>query len=113
MTNSTDAGGMPERTPSPRKGARVGLAAEVFLRRSGQNNYRVNVRDVSEYGCKVEFVERPTLDETVWVRFEGLEALEALVCWIDGSAAGLEFQRPMHPAVFKVLLERLVNSPHE
>ncbi len=89
------------------------MAAEVSLRRSGQNNYRANVHDVSQNGCKVEFVERPMLDETVWVKFEGLEALEAIVCWVDEFAVGLEFQRPVHPAVFEVLLERLANSPHQ
>ncbi|MEO7365355.1 MAG: hypothetical protein ABIW03_03460 [Sphingomicrobium sp.] len=47
------------------------------------------------------------LDEIVWVKFEGLKSLEAVVSWIDGFAAGLEFQRPVHPAVFEVLLQRL------
>ena len=110
MNDSVDAGGMPERTPSPRKSERVGLAAEVSLRRTGQKNYRANVYDVSQHGCKVEFVERPALEEVVWVKFDGLEALEALVCWIDEFAVGLEFQRPLHPAVFDTLLERLARS---
>ena len=105
MKQPTDAGSTPN--PTPRKSARVGLAAEVSLRRSGHSNYRANVHDVSQEGCKVEFVERPMLDETVWVKFEGLEALEAMVCWVDGFAAGLEFQRPVHPAVFEVLLKKL------
>ena len=85
----------------------MGLDAELSLRRSGQTNYRANVHDVSQEGCKVEFVERPMLDEIVWVKFEGLEALEAMVCWVEGFAAGLEFQRPVHPAVFNLLLQRL------
>jgi hypothetical protein len=110
MNDSVGASGMPERTPAPRKSMRVGLAAEVSLRRTGQKNYRANVYDVSQHGCKVEFVERPALDEIVWVKFDGLEALEALVCWIDGFAVGLEFQRPLHPAVFETLLERLARS---
>ena len=94
-------------TATPRKSPRVGLAAEVSLRRSGQKTYRANVHDVSQDGCKVEFVERPMLDELVWVKFEGLEALEAMVCWVEGFSVGLEFQRPVHPAVFEVLLQRL------
>jgi hypothetical protein len=112
MKKPVDASGMPERTQSLRKGARVGLAAEVSLRRSGQHNYRANVYDVSEHGCKVEFVERPMLDEIVWVKFEGLDSLEAHVCWVEGSAVGLEFKRPVHPAVFEVLLARLASSRH-
>jgi hypothetical protein len=56
---------------------------------------------------RVEFVERPHLDELLWVKFEGLESLEASVCWTDGKAAGLEFTRPIYAAVFQLLLSRL------
>jgi hypothetical protein len=48
-----------------------------MLRRSGQNNYRVNVYDLSLHGCRVEFVERLDLEELLWVKFERLDALEA------------------------------------
>ena len=112
MNRSGDADGIPERIPTPRKTARTAVAAEATLRRAGHPHYRVNIYDASEYGCKVEFVERPTLDEIVWVKFDWLDALEAHVCWIDGSAVGLEFQRPMHPAVFAMLVKRLAGSGH-
>jgi hypothetical protein len=89
-----------------RKSARVPLKAEVQLRRSGQSNYLVNVHDISPEGCRLEFVERPRLDETVWVKFERLDAIEAIVCWLKGSDVGIEFTRPIHPAVFDVLVKR-------
>jgi len=110
MKKSLDSGGSPERAAMPRKGPRTSLAAEVSLRRSGQHNYRASVHDISEHGCKVEFIERPKLDETVWVKFDGLEAIEATVCWIDNRAVGLEFNRPVYPAVFDVLLKRLAGE---
>ena len=91
----------------PRRSARVGLSAEITLRRAGQNRYRVKILDASPHGCKAEFVERPQLDEHVWVKFEGLEALEALVCWVRGFEVGLEFERPIHPAVFEGLVSKL------
>lgn len=31
--------------------------------------------DVSEMGCKVEFVEHPYIGEIVWAKFAGLEAI--------------------------------------
>lgn len=93
--------------PTPRKSDRVSLAAEVSLRRAGQLNYRVRVFDASPHGCKLEFVERPKLDESVWVKFEGMEALEASVCWLEGFAAGVEFKKPIHPAVVETLVKRL------
>ena len=91
----------------PRRHERVELAAEVSLRRIGKSSFRVMVTDASAEGCKVELVERPSQGEQVLVRFDGLEPLEAEVCWIDGFTAGLQYARPIHPAVFDLLVERL------
>ena len=93
--------------PRERRSARVNLQAEVQLRRSGHHHYLVNVHDISPEGCKLEFIERPRLDETVWVKFEGLDAVESNVCWVRGSDVGIEFVRPIYPAVFDVLVRRL------
>lgn len=79
----------------------------VKLRRRGHHNFSVQVFDLSPEGCKLEFMERPQLDETVWVKFEGLELLEATVCWVDGLAVGVEFKRPIYPAVFDLLVTKL------
>lgn len=92
---------------SERKAARVAINAEVSLRRSVQLGYRVRAYDASPHGCKLEFVERPELAERVWVKFEGIDAIEGLVCWVDGFVAGVEFVRPIHPAVFDALVPRL------
>ena len=97
----------PRGVQAPRKSARLAIGAEVRLRRSGQHNYVVQVFDLSREGCKLEFVERPKLDETVWVKFDGLEALEATVCWTEHFSAGIEFARPIHAAVFDSLVSRL------
>lgn len=107
MPKRLDSGLEPPRNPHPRKSARVALNAEVSMRRAGLSNYRVTVRDLSPHGCRVEFVDRPNLDERVWLKFEGLEAIEAMVCWVKGADAGVEFERPVHPAVFDLLISRL------
>jgi len=90
-----------------RRSRRIEVKAEVALRRSGQLNYRVRVFDASPLGCKLEFVERPELDERVWVKFDRLEAIEGVVCWVEGFKAGIQYDKPMHPAVFEMLLPRL------
>ena len=107
MIRPFDNGTTPSRAPWPRKSSRVTLSAEVILRRSGLRTYRVKIFDVSFHGCKAEFVERPKLDETVWVKFDNLEALEAMVCWVRDFEVGLEFQKAIHPAVFEMLVRRL------
>ena len=93
--------------PRHRKSARVPLKAEVQLRRSGNHHYMVNVYDISPQGCRIEFVDRPRLDEIVWVKFEGLDGIESTICWLKGPEAGVEFVRPISPAVFDTLVRRL------
>ena len=105
MTKDVEDGG-PE-GPQERRSTRISLQAEVQLRRSGHHRFLVSVHDISPEGCKLEFVERPRLDETVWVKFDGLDAIESNVCWIRGSDVGIEFARPIYPAVFDTLVRRL------
>ena len=95
-----------------RRSERVALDALVSLRRSGQVHYRVRVFDVSLHGCRIEFVERPNMDEQLWVRFDGLQALAAEVCWVSGFTAGVNFTQPIHPAVFDRLVAWLRRPSH-
>ncbi len=90
-----------------RKADRVPIAATVRLRRRGHHNFTVKVHDLSPEGCQLEFQERPETDESVWVKFDGLELLHGTVCWVKDRCVGIEFERPIYPAVF----ERIV-SPH-
>ena len=77
------------------------------MRRRGTRGFRVDVSDISLDGCRAQFVERPGLNEMVSIRFDGLEAMPAVVCWVRGFDVGLEFDRPIHPAVFEMLVARL------
>lgn len=90
----------------PRRSARIELSAEIKLRRAGQSGYRVKIHDISPDGCRAAFVERPKLDERVWVKFQGMDALEAIVCWVRDLEVGLEFENSIHPAVFDLLVAR-------
>ena len=93
--------------PSRRQQSRVSLAAEVQLRRAGVHSFQVRVFDLSPTGCKVEFVERPIVNEHLWVKLGRLEALGATVRWVTGMVGGLEFDRAIHAAVFANLLQQL------
>ena len=94
----------------PRAHTRQTITSTAQLRRSGPNPYKVVVNDLTCKGCKIEFVERPRIGETVWVKFEGLEALESTVRWVERAWSGLEFNRPLYPSVFELLLRRIRNS---
>jgi PilZ domain-containing protein len=96
-----------EPAQAPRLHERIAVDAEVALRRAGKLHFQVHVFDVSPDGCKAEFVERPEVGEQVWIKFTGIEALEAQVCWVAGAKSGIKFARPIHPAVFDLLLQRM------
>ena len=91
----------------PRSHERISVSGEVTMRRAGRMNFKVQVYDLSPDGCKAEFADRPELHEQLWIRFDGLEALEASVRWIVGAKTGLKFTRAIHPAVFDLLTARL------
>lgn len=96
-----------------RKSERHPLASEVTLRRAGKISFRVGVLDISSSGCRLDVVDRPEVDERVWIKFEGLEAIESTVCWVAGFKVGLKYANPIHPAVFDRLLERFKGSAAE
>jgi len=77
------------------------------MRRSGSQGYKVVVRDLSAHGCRIEFVDRPELNELVWLKFGTLESIAGVVIWIDGLCAGVDFETPIHAAVFSDLLNRI------
>lgn len=92
----------------PRKSDRVTVEATVIVRRLREHNFRVRVYDISCHGCRVDFLTKPRLEDRAWVKFDGLQGLEGIVCWVDGFTAGLEFVTPMHPAVFDRIASQLV-----
>ena len=94
----------------PRRHERIAVNGEVTMRRSGRVNFKVQVYDLSPEGCRAEFVDRPEIHEKLWIRLEGLEALEASVRWIVGAKTGLKFSNAIHPAVFDLLTARLAGA---
>ncbi len=78
----------------PREHERVSLQAAISLRRRSGLNYIVRTTDVSPSGCKVEFVDRPSVGDIHWIRFEGLQALEGEVRWSRQFRGGVQFRRP-------------------
>ena len=92
-----------------RRSARNALSgSELRVRRIGGFNFQAGLKDVSADGCRIELIEECQPGEDVIARFPQLEPLGAWVRWTLGVTAGLEFMRPIHPAVFAALLTRLI-----
>lgn len=93
--------------PVQRGHDRIDVEADATLRRVGKLRFKVRLFDLSPAGCKAEFVDRPSLGEQVRLKFDGMESIEGSICWVVGTKAGVRFARPIHEAVFALLLERL------
>jgi hypothetical protein len=90
-----------------RGASRIEVLGDVSLRAAGKNSYRVRVLDLSTDGCKVELVDVPRTGDRMRVKFEGIETLDAEVCWVEGHTAGLRFEHHLHPGVLDLLTARL------
>jgi len=91
----------------PRRHDRVEVAAEATLRRIGKLGFRVRLFDLSPAGCKAELVDRPELAEDVRIKFDAMDSIGGSICWIAGTKVGIRFDRPIHDAVFTLLVQRL------
>lgn len=85
---------------------RLPVILNARMKRFGRGGYDVPVSDVSGAGCKVEFADRPDVGETVSIKFDGLDSLEATVRWVAERNCGLDFIHPIHPAILEMLLQR-------
>ena len=90
-----------------RHAARLEVPGEVAVRAPGHDSYQVRILDLSTDGCRMELVEQPKVGDLMMVKFEGIEVMDADVCWVEGHTAGLKFDRPIHPAVLDLLVKRL------
>ena len=90
-----------------RRYTRVSRASEIVVRRIGGFNFQVALKDLSSGGCRVEMVQACDSGDSLIARLPGLEPLGSRVRWGQGRVTGVEFLRPIHPAVFDALVPRL------
>ncbi|WP_407696144.1 PilZ domain-containing protein [Sphingomicrobium marinum] len=86
-----------------RKERRLTLVCNVKIRQAGCREVTAKISDLSRAGCRLDLPYNLRVHETIYVRLPGLMDLEAVVCWVKGFSAGVEFPRPIHEAVFNHL----------
>lgn len=91
-----------------RRGPRLPLEADVEFRRHKQTHYTISLHDLSASGCRIAAPERLGWGERVWVQLPSLQSLSACVKWTGAWQSGVEFEQPLHPAVFDMMAARLV-----
>ena len=97
---------MTERTER-RRWPRQALEAEVEFRRRRESHYTIKMHDMSTNGCRIASPERLDRGELVWVQLPSLESLAAQVKWTRAWQSGVEFERPMHAAIYEMMARRL------
>jgi PilZ domain len=61
---------------------------------------RVVISDISEGGCRIDSLGLVMqTGDLVVVRPDGIEGLGGVVRWVKGHSAGIQFDRPLYPAV--------------
>lgn len=90
-----------------RRYRRVPVQSTVLVRRVGAFNFEVALKDISAGGCGVVMLEQGAVGDPVITRLPQLEPIGSRLCWAEGTETGLQFLRPMHPAVFDMLVTRL------
>ena len=90
-----------------RRAERVPLRADIDFRRAGENRHRVHILDFSPQGCRIEVPVEVQPHDLIWVSLPGLESIQGHVCWVDGWIVGIEFDRPLYPAVFEAVHARM------
>lgn len=90
-----------------RASERVNVEIDAGLRQRGAHGVAIQIVDLSTHGFRAatHLVLHEGAD--VWLRLPGLEACPAKVVWAQGYIIGCAFERPLHPAVLKMLVGRL------
>lgn len=82
-----------------RRAARSKVAVTASIRERGRSAISSQISELSLLGCKVDGSLLAASDAPVWIRFPGLESIEARVVWESNFVAGLAFEHPLHPSV--------------
>ena len=91
----------------PRRAERVALRADIEFRRAGEHRWRVNILDFSPEGCRVELPINVDPDDLVWISLPGIESIQGVVAWVKEWEVGVKFTKPLYPAVFDMIRERM------
>ena len=90
----------------PRKSERIPVQVGAGLRQRGASGVSVRVMDLSPEGFRASTHLELSKGCDVWLRLPGLEPLHATVAWSEGHFVGCSFERPLHPAVVDMIVQK-------
>ena len=90
------------RKPTERRGSlRVPTRISAVAKTAHGQRHTLHISDLSVGGCAISVAGTHPLKPgtTYGLKINGLETLGSTTAWTAGQSAGLEFERPLHPAV--------------
>ncbi|MGV3511532.1 MAG: hypothetical protein ACO1OX_05965 [Novosphingobium sp.] len=93
----------PEGHDLHRRAARVGIELPVRCKH-GTARSTVMLKDLNQYGARIEGLEKLRIDEPIYLMLPGLQPKLAFVVWSRERVSGLEFEHRLHDEVFEKLV---------
>ena len=93
-------------TPAGRQAERLPVEFGAGLRQRGASGVSVQVMDLSTHGFRAATHLELCIGTDVWLRLPGLEPCHATVVWSEGHFLGCAFERPLHPAVLAMIVQK-------
>jgi hypothetical protein len=89
-----------------RAAQRAPVDLQAGFRKAGYDSARAEISDISVTGCKVDSAVSLGPKTQVWIKFPGLQPMQATVIWTNGFEVGCEFSAPFYKPVLDNLLYR-------
>lgn len=90
-----------------RRAPRLPVQSKAEFRRKRAMRYTIPIHDLSAEGCRIGSPERLLRGEMIWLQLPSLQPVPATVRWAGLGVSGVEFDSPMHVAVFDMMAGRL------
>lgn len=78
----------------------------IGFRERGRTSEISTLYELSTHGCKVRLKSHLVVGQHIWIKLPTLESWSGRVAWMNESFAGIEFDRPLHPAVSRLIVQR-------
>jgi hypothetical protein len=95
-----------------RRSARRPVSLDAQMGRGGLARALCRVVDISEHGARLQTFTALKRGAVIWLTLPGVGHHTAEVKWADDFTAGCEFQEPLTPEQFAVLVERDTIATH-
>jgi hypothetical protein len=101
MTNAAGEHAVPGGTDSEhRHDGRAQVDIDCEIRIGNRAWRRARLADLTPDGFQVAILDMPARGTPLYIRFAGIQMLQAEVCWARADTAGCRFAAPMSPYVF-------------